>query len=147
MVSSVKNKLKSIGNGKQRLQPISKIHLTPNYCVASLFKILTYYRVCCVFLYVTHDASGVSRLGLERDLYFLDGLYETDFKIFYLHDNFGTIIALRPIRFEYNGYNRSVKDCQVDARSCPICILGWTHIGYEQKKSRKYKVQRDFSLA
>ena len=25
------------------------MHLTPNGCVASLFKLLTYYRVCCAF--------------------------------------------------------------------------------------------------
>ena len=31
------------------LQAISKIHLTPNYGVASLFKMLTYSHVCSAF--------------------------------------------------------------------------------------------------
>ncbi|MFC1488960.1 hypothetical protein ACFL6B_03835 [Thermodesulfobacteriota bacterium] len=48
------------------LQAISKMHLTPNDGVASLFKMLTYAHVCCAFSYVTHDAYGVSRLALER---------------------------------------------------------------------------------
>jgi hypothetical protein len=46
------------------------MHLTPNDGVASLFKMLTYSHVCCAFSYVTHDAYGVSRLVLERDLHF-----------------------------------------------------------------------------
>jgi len=31
------------------LQALSKIHLTPNYSVASLFKMLTYSHVCSAF--------------------------------------------------------------------------------------------------
>jgi len=31
------------------LEAISKLRLRPDSCVASLFKILTYYRVCCAF--------------------------------------------------------------------------------------------------
>ncbi len=30
-------------------EAISKIHLTPNYCVADLLKMLTYSRVCSAF--------------------------------------------------------------------------------------------------
>ena len=33
----------------KQLQAISKIHLTLNYGVASLFKMLTYSYVCCAF--------------------------------------------------------------------------------------------------
>ena len=44
-------------------EPISKMHLTPNSCVVSLLKMLTYERMLrfCVG----------SRLALERDLPFL----------------------------------------------------------------------------
>jgi len=38
-----------IGIFKMLLQANSKIHLTPNYGVASLFKMLTYAQVCCAF--------------------------------------------------------------------------------------------------
>jgi hypothetical protein len=34
---------------ERMLQAFSKIHLTPNYGVASLFKMLTYSHVCCAF--------------------------------------------------------------------------------------------------
>jgi hypothetical protein len=33
----------------KNIQAISKIHLTPNYGVANLFKMLTYSHVCCAF--------------------------------------------------------------------------------------------------
>ncbi|MFC1489558.1 hypothetical protein ACFL6B_06935 [Thermodesulfobacteriota bacterium] len=52
------------------LQAISKMLLTPNDGVASLFKRLTHFHVCCAFSYVAHDACGVSRLVLERDRHF-----------------------------------------------------------------------------
>jgi hypothetical protein len=32
-----------------KLEPISKMHLTPNSCVVSLLKMLTYSHVCCAF--------------------------------------------------------------------------------------------------
>ena len=32
-----------------KIEVVSKPHLRPNSCVASLFKMLTYYRVCCAF--------------------------------------------------------------------------------------------------
>jgi hypothetical protein len=32
-----------------RLEVVSESHLKLNGCVASLFKMLTYYRVCCAF--------------------------------------------------------------------------------------------------
>jgi nitrogen regulatory protein P-II 1 len=31
------------------LEVVAKPHLRPNSCVANLFKMLTYYRVCCAF--------------------------------------------------------------------------------------------------
>jgi hypothetical protein len=34
---------------KTVLEVVSKPHIRPNSCVANLFKMLTYYRVCCAF--------------------------------------------------------------------------------------------------
>jgi hypothetical protein len=37
------------GGRSHKLEVISKPHLTPDSCVADLFKMLTYFHVCCAF--------------------------------------------------------------------------------------------------
>jgi hypothetical protein len=41
--------LKEGGLIRKGLEVVSKPHIRPNGCVANLFKMLTYYRVCCAF--------------------------------------------------------------------------------------------------
>jgi len=45
----LKSQIAALSLRKDLLQAISKKHLTPNYGVASLFKMLTYSRICCAF--------------------------------------------------------------------------------------------------